>query len=128
MEPLTTANLLAFTKRFRCKGGLLLRFRIRNNSREACLATLVLSVQDNTTKKTVRLRLRFRGVEEYRFQRRPGQKMVRLTEVKFGFFEGLLYLNLDAFAEADALIDFRASDWYLGAKSAEWELLAKSPK
>ncbi|HJZ90934.1 MAG TPA: hypothetical protein VKE40_08680, partial [Gemmataceae bacterium] len=98
MNDLTPANVHAFLKRFQLRGGRLSRFIVRNAT-EATTAEVRLTVRDSATDSPVRLRLVFAGVEEYRFQRRPGRGLVRLKDVRVGFFGPLVYLNLDAFAE-----------------------------
>jgi len=122
MNELTPANAHAFLKRFQFRGGWLRRFRVRNKSADAATGELRLTARDMTTNQPVRLRLQFDGVEEYRFQRRPGPGLVRLTEVQVGFFGNLVYINLDAFPEEGPpkVMDFRASDWFLAGRSVQW--------
>jgi hypothetical protein len=40
------------------------------------------------------MRLQVDGVEEFRFQRRPGPGLVQLKDVRIGYFTGLMFLNL----------------------------------
>jgi hypothetical protein len=126
MNDLTPANVHAFLKRFQLRGGRLSRFTVRNTS-EATTAEVRLTVRDSETNSPVRLRLVFAGVEEYRFQRRPGPGLVRLKDVRVGFFGPLVYLNLDAFPEdgPPKVMDFRASDWFLAGRALQWEVVAK---
>jgi hypothetical protein len=123
MNELTSANLHAFQKRFQLGGGRLRAFRVRTGSRSTT-AELRLLVRDNQTNGLARLRLVFDGVEEYRFQRRPGTNPRKLTEVRFGFFGDLTYLNLDAFPEdgPPKVMDFRASDCFLAGRTVRWEI------
>jgi hypothetical protein len=126
MNDLTPTNLHAFLKRFQFRGGRLRAFRIRTGS-ESTTASVRLFVRDAQTNKPVRLRLVFDGVEEYRFQRRPGTAPPRLTEVRFGFFGNLTYLNLDAFPEdgPPKVMDFRVSDCFLAGRGVRWEILRR---
>ncbi|HJZ91948.1 MAG TPA: hypothetical protein VKE40_13830, partial [Gemmataceae bacterium] len=77
--------------------------------------------------RPVRLRLTFDGVEEFRFQRRPGPGLVRVKDVQVGFFGTLTYVNFDPFADdgPPKVMDFRASDWFLAGRALQWEVVAK---
>ena len=97
MNELTSSNSHAFLKRFQLQGGRLRAFRVRTGA-QSTAAELRLIVRDAQANGPVRLRMLFDGVEEYRFQRRPGTSPRRLTEVQFGFFGDLTYLNLDLFS------------------------------
>ena len=81
--------------------------------------------------KKVRLRLVFDGVEEYRFQKRPMDGGGRIPEARFGLFDGLIFLNLDAFGlapgERPGLPEFRASDAYVAGQSVSWEEIPLPP-
>jgi hypothetical protein len=130
MTELTPANAHAFFKRFQFRGGYVRRFRIRNMSADSAVGEVRLTARDTQTNQPVRLRITFEGLEEYRFQRRPGPGLVRLTEVQVGFFGPLVYLNLDAFAEEGPpkVMDFRASDCFLAGRAARWEVEERKTK
>lgn len=127
MHELTHANVHTFQKRFQLRGGRLQRFVIRTRPGDSSTGDIRLIVREFATNKPVRLRLSFEGVQEYRFQRRPGPGLVRLKEVQFGFFEDLIYLNLDAFHEdgPPMVIDFRASDCFVAGRGLKWEVVAR---
>jgi len=124
MNELTPGNVHAFLRRFQFRGGWLRRFRVRNLSADVATGEIRLTARDTETSQPARLRLTFHRVEEFRFQRRPGPGLVRLTEVQVGFFGDLIYLNLDAFAEEGPpkVMDFRASDCFLAGRSVSWEI------
>jgi hypothetical protein len=126
MNELTPGNVHLFLKRFQLRGGRLVRFTVRNQ-RDAATAEVRLRVHDAESNAAVRLRLVFDGVEEYRFQRRPGPGLVRLKDVQLAFFGPLVYLNLDAFPEdgPPKVMDFRASDCFLAGRSLGWEVVEK---
>jgi hypothetical protein len=126
MNDLTTGNVHQFQKRFQFRGARLRRFRVRNAAK-ASTAEVRLTVRDATTDKPVRLRLTFEGVEEFRFQRRPGPGLVRLTGLQVGFFGALTYVNFDPFAEdgPPKVMDFRASDCFVAARTVRWEVVEK---
>jgi len=93
------------------------------NSADAATAEVRLTVRDAATGNPVRMRLAFEAVEEFRFQRRPGPGLVRLTGVQVGFFGALTYVNFDPFAEdgPPKVMDFRASDCFVAGRTVRWE-------
>lgn len=122
MTELTQQSMYALRKRFLFRGGSVRRWLIREVKGQT-IGVLVLRVYDQHAKKKVRLKFTMRNVEEYRFQRRPGTKPLRLTDVQFGFFGALVYFNLDAFPDdgPPKVMDFRASDCFLAGLSLAWE-------
>jgi hypothetical protein len=122
MNELTTGTAHQFLKRFQLRGARLRRFRVRNAPKDAT-AEVRLTVRDND--KPVRLRLVFDGVEEFRFQRRPGPGLIRLKGVQVGFFGALTYVNFDPFADdgPPKVMDFRASDCFVAARTVRWEII-----
>jgi hypothetical protein len=125
MEQIQPSQIAQFMKRFRFRGGVLRRFRISNLSVNEARGEIALIIHEADTNKRARLRIVLDGVAEFRFQRRPGPGLVRLKEVRLGYFNGLFFLNFDAFADdgPPALIDFRASDAFIAARSISWEAL-----
>ena len=69
--------------------------------------------------------LRLEGVEEFRFQMRPGQPRVTIADARIGHLNGLYYVNLDAWGldpgEAPKVHDFRASEAYAAGRELLWE-------
>jgi hypothetical protein len=125
MNELTSLNSHAFGKRFQFHGGRVRAFRVRTGP-QTTTAEVRLVVRDaQAANGPVRLRLVFEGVEEYRFQRRPGAAPRKLSDVRFGFFGNLTYLNLDAFPEDGPakVMDFRASDCFLAGRTVRWEVI-----
>ena len=73
---------------------LVRRLPVRGRVVEAAVAAgataeVRLAARDTGSGERVRLRLLFDGVEEYRFQRRPGPGLERLRDVQVGFFGDL---------------------------------------
>ncbi|HKB05358.1 MAG TPA: hypothetical protein VKD90_24250 [Gemmataceae bacterium] len=128
MNELTPSTAHAFLKRFQLRGGRLTRFRLQKPTADGATAEVRLAARDTENDQRVRLRLVFDGVEEYRFQRRPGPARDRLNDVQVGFFGNLVYLNLDAFPEdgPPKVMDFRASDCFLAGRTARWEVVQKT--
>lgn len=133
MNVLHAQDLAQFARRYRFASGKLRRIWIlpRGNSVTVEFTLSVRpAVQDlGGTTRPVRLVLRVDGVEEYRFQKRPITNPARVSDVKFGYFNGLFFLNLDAWGlrpgEVPAVHDFRASDAFVAGKSLSWEEVTK---
>jgi hypothetical protein len=128
VDRLPASQLNQFMKRFRFQKGTLKGIRLHHRSPREQVAILSLVVTDTTKNEKVRLKLRFDGVDEYRFQRRPSGGLVRLSEVRMGYFDGLIYLNLDAYPDEDApqVMDFRASDAFIAGRDVSYEVSAKT--
>ena len=92
------------------------------------MAEFRLTVRETASGKPVRLRLIFEGVEEFRFQRRPGPGLVQVKDLQVGFFGALTYVNLDPFPEdgPPKVMDFRASDCFVAGRTVRWEVVEKA--
>ena len=130
MDKIQQSQIVAFMKRYRFRGGRLRRFRVQTQSAQRSSGEIVVSVRETESDKRLRLRLVLENVEEYRFQRRPGTGIVRLKEVRLGYFNGSFFLNFDAFPEdgPPSLIDFRASDAFIAAQTISWEIVPSKAK
>src|SRR4051812_16506363 len=128
MNELTTGTAHEFLKRYPLRGARLRAFRVRNAA-GAAAAEVRLTVRPADGEGSVRLRLLFDGVEEFRFQRRPCPGLVRLKGVQVGFFGALTYVNFDPFAEdgPPKVMDFRASDCFVAGRTVRWEEVEKKP-
>jgi hypothetical protein len=124
MNELTTGTAHQFLKRFQFGGARLRAFRVRNTP-DSATAEVRLTVRAADTGQPVRLRLLFAGVEEFRFQRRPGPGLVKLKDIQVGFFGALTYVNFDPFAEdgPPKVMDFRASDSFVAGRTVRWEVI-----
>lgn len=132
MNRLPAAEIPAFLRKYRFAGGRLQRLRIWSTNPDEPVAELVLLVRTplrelSDTPKPIRLKLRVVGVSEFRFQKRPAQPTGKISDFRIGYFDGLVYLNLDAFGlspgEQPRLHDFRASEAYLAGSELLWEEL-----
>ena len=128
MNELTTGNVYQFLKRYQFHGSRLRQFRVRNTSTKDAMAEFRLTVRETASGKPVRLRLIFEGVEEFRFQRRPGPGLVQVKDLQVGFFGALTYVNLDPFPEdgPPKVMDFRASDCFVAGRTVRWEVVEKA--
>jgi hypothetical protein len=127
MNELTTGTAHQFLKQYPLREARLRQFRVRNSA-DTATAEVRLTIRAADTDKPVRLRLIFDGVEEFRFQRRPGPGLVRVKDVQVGFFGALTFVNFDPFADdgPPKVMDFRASDCFVAARSVRWEVVEKA--
>ena len=125
-------DLPQFLRKYRFPGGVIRGVRVRHTSKKDVAVELRLTVREalrdlGTEPKRVRLTLRLEGVEEFRFQMRPGQPRARITDARIGYLNGLFYVNLDAWGlepgETPQLHDYRASEAYTAGR----ELLYEEP-
>jgi hypothetical protein len=132
MKPLLPHELAQFARKFKFAGGRVRRMRVIPR-RESATVEVVLRVLPSITdlgaddRRPVRLKLRIEGAEEYRFQKRPITAAGRVSDVKFGTFNGLIFINFDAWGlqpgEVPGVHDFRASDAFVAGRRVMWEEL-----
>lgn len=128
MNRLDQSELVAFARKYVFAGGRVRRVTVRaGRSPKVDLRLAVKAAVQSLgdPKKNVLLRLVFDGVEEYRFQKRTSAGGGRIPDARFGVFDGLIFLNLDAFGlapgERPGLPEFRASDAYVAGSAVCWE-------
>ncbi len=130
MDRLPPADIPSFLRKYRFAGGKLRRVRLRYAGAGKLAVELVLTARTalrdlGTEPRPVRLRLRLEGVEEFRFQKRPSAPAGRITDVRVGYFQDLVFVNLDAWGlepgEAPKVHDYRASDSYAAGRELWWE-------
>ena len=121
MEILQPGQIVQFMKKFDFRGGRLEALRLRHRAKMSS-GRLNLLLRSSAGAKT-RLTMDFEDVAEYRFQRRPYVARTSLVEVRLGYFDGLFFFNLDAFAEdgPPKVIDFRNSEAYIAGTRVSWE-------
>jgi hypothetical protein len=135
MNRLDSSELVAFSRKYVFAGGRVRRVTVRNgkSARVELRIAVKAAVQSlGDPARRVVLRLVFDGVEEYRFQKRLSARGGRIPDARIGFFDGLIFLNLDAFGlapgERPGLPEFRASDAYLAGSDVTWEELSRPPR
>ena len=94
---LAPQDVAAFLRKYRLSGGRLRRVRVQYPRAKQVAVEFHLTVHEATKTpateaKAVRLVLRLEGVEEYRFQMRPGQPKVRISDARIGYLNGLFVL------------------------------------
>ena len=136
MTRLQAADLAGFARRYRFSGGRLRRVMLRYAAAGEFAIEFVLtaraSVKDlGMEPALIKLRFRLEGVEEFRFQKRATVKAGSVSEARMGYFNGLYYVNLDAWGlnpgDVPKLHDFRASDTYLAGTALYWEEVKPKP-
>ena len=132
MNRVSSSELSAFLRKYRFPGSRLRRVRIRYDSPDVMTVELVIlarsPVRDlGTNSSPVRLKLKLTGVVEYRFQKRPTMPAGKITDLRVGYFDGMFFVNLDAFGldsgETPRVHDYRASEAYLAGDVLWWEEL-----
>ena len=136
MNRLQAADLAGFARRYRFNGGRLRRVKLRYAGGADFAIEFVLTaraaVKDlGAEPALIKLRFRLEGVEEFRFQKRATVAAGNVSEARMGYFNGLYYVNLDAWGLAPGdvpkLHDFRASDTYLAGTALYWEEVKPKP-
>jgi len=116
-------DLPRFLRQYRLAGGKIHRVRLLYPGPKKVAIEFYLSIRETikslgTDPRKVRLILRLEGVEEYRFQMRPGQAKVKIADARIGYLNGLFFANFDAWGlepgEMPKLHDYRASELYAG--------------
>ena len=131
MKRLHSADLVQFARKYRFVGGKIKRLNIGTRKGTATIVAVLLvrpATRDlGATPKPVRIKLEIAGVEEYRFQKRPTVAAGKMSDLKFGYFNGVFFVNFDAWGlpagEIPGVHDFRASDAYAAGNDLFWDEL-----
>ncbi|MCX7665009.1 MAG: hypothetical protein N2112_05635 [Gemmataceae bacterium] len=116
----------AFLHKYRLKK--ILRWSISRRAGRTLEGTLILQAQKGN--ETLRLKMVFQGLEEFRLQKRPNTMVIPITLVRLEHLQGLFFLNLDAYEDDGhaKVMDFRASDIYLAGRDLSYEELPPKEK
>ena len=137
MTRLHPTDVATFTRKYRFPGGRLRRVKVRYARGEDFIVEFIVSArtaiqQLGTEPEPVKLRVRLTGVEEFRFQKRPTFASGSVAEARIGYFNGLFYVNLDAWGlapgEVPKVHDFRASDTYIAGRDLFWQEIEAQSK
>jgi hypothetical protein len=111
-------EIAGFLRRYRFSGGRIRHVRIRYPKPNVTAVEFVVSVEENAKKK--RLLVSLEGVEEFRFQMRPGQPKSRILEARIGYLKGLFYVAFDSLGldpnEVAQVFDYRAAEVYAAGR------------
>ena len=129
MNRVTAFDVSQFARRYRLVGGRVRRVRVLYPRPKVVVVEFHLTVRETTQNlgtesKPLRLVLRLEGVEEFRFQMRPGQPKAKISDARIGYLNGLFFVNLDAWGlepgEQPKLHDYRASEVYAAGRELFW--------
>ncbi len=132
MKQIPSHEILGFTRRYRFAGARLLSFRIHATKRGVLIDTFLRAQPSQSSLAPVKLKIRCVAVEEYRFQKRSNTNPARVSDVRLGYFDGLIFINFDAWGlqpgDVPAVYDYRASDAYMAGKELWCEEVPTLPK
>jgi hypothetical protein len=129
MNRLQPHEFAKFLRSYRFVGGVLRGVRVRHRGREVAVEFRV-RVREAITDlgkeaRRVNLKLVVEGVDEFRFQMRPQQPKVKLTDARIGYHNGLFYVSFDSVGleagETAQVFDFRASEVYAAGRGLFWD-------
>ncbi|MFM8271297.1 MAG: hypothetical protein ACKODX_03090 [Gemmata sp.] len=135
MNRLQPHELAKFLRSYRFVGGKLRAVKVVHSGARVVGVEFRVRVREAITElgtgpRRVRLALKLDGVEEFRFQMRPSQPKVRITDARLGYHNGLFFVTLDSVGleagETAQVFDFRASEVYAAGRELFWE--AAEPK
>jgi hypothetical protein len=135
MTTLYPTDIPEFLRKYRFANARVRRFRVASAASGETTIDVVLIARKamadlNRPAERVVISLTFRGVEEYRFQKRPGGDGRLKTDCRFGTFEGLVYVDFDAYpmgrGDVPKLHDFRASDLFAGCRDLRYTVREKA--
>jgi hypothetical protein len=130
MNRLQPHEFAKFLRSYRFIGGVLRGVKVRHTGPREVSVEFRVRVREAITDlakepRQVRLTLRLGGVEEFRFQMRPSQPKVKITDARLGYFNGLFFVSLDSVGlepgETAQVFDFRASEIYAAGRELFWE-------
>lgn len=134
MTTLYPTDIPEFLRKFRFASARVRRFRVETNAsgeitiRVVVIARKALADLNRPSEKVV-FTLMFVGVEEFRFQKRPGLGRLN-TDCRFGAFDGMVYVDFDAYpmsrGDVPKLHDFRVSDHFAGCRVLRYTVREKA--
>ncbi|MBA2226020.1 MAG: hypothetical protein WHU94_11940 [Thermogemmata sp.] len=131
MNRLAAHEAAGFARKYQFRGGKVRRVQLRYRRGGVTQVVFDLLVQSSgrgsgeAAARPVRLRLLLHQVAEFRFQMRPHLPRRIIEEARFGYWNGLFYLMLDASGlepgEQAKVHDYRASEVYAAGRELYWQ-------
>ncbi len=130
MNRLQPHEFAKFLRSYRFVGGVLRAVTVRHRPPRETSVAFHLRVRESITDlgtepKHVRLKLVLTGVDEFRFQMRPRQPKIKITDARIGYLNGLFYVTFDDVGlepnEVAKVFDFRASEVFAAGRELLWE-------
>lgn len=131
MNRLQPHEFAKFLRSYRFVGGVIRGVRVRRTGPREVAVEFHVRVREAITDlgaepKHVRLKLRVGGAEEFRFQMRPAQPKVKITDARISYLNGLFFVSFDSVGleagETAQIFDFRASEVYAAGRELWWEV------
>jgi hypothetical protein len=130
MNRLQPHEFAKFLRSYRFVGGVLQSVKVQHKRAREVTVAFRVSVREAITDlgaapRRVRLKFVLNGVDEFRFQMRPQQPKVKITDARIGYHNGLFYITFDSVGlesgETAQVFDFRASEIYAAGRELFWE-------
>ena len=130
MNRLQPHEFTKFLRSYRFIGGVLSAVKVRHTPPRDVAVTFYIRVRESITDlgkepRNVRLKLVVDGVDEFRFQMRPRQPKIKITDARIGYLNGLFYVTFDSVglepSEVAKVFDFRASEVFAAGRELFWE-------
>ena len=135
MNRLQPHEVAKFLRSYRFVGGTLRAVRVVHGRGREVAVEFRVRARESITElgaepQMVSVRVRVAGVDEFRFQMRPRQPKVRITDARIGYYNGLFYVSFDSVGlepgETAQVFDFRASEVYAAGREVLWERVEKA--
>jgi hypothetical protein len=137
MNHINPQDLPQFLRKYRFAGGRIRGVRVLHSTKQGTVVEFRLAAREavadlGTAPGKVRLKLRVAGVEEFRFQMRPGQPKAKIVDARLAYLNGLFFVTFDPVTldpgERVKVHDFRASDVYAAGRELLWETVSRDPE
>lgn len=129
MNRLQPHEVAKFLRGYRFVGGKLRAVRVVHEGGREVAVEFRVRVRESSTDlgkepQNVSLIVRVAGVDEFRFQMRPRQPKLKITDARIGYHNGLFYVTFDSVGleagETAQVFDFRASEVYAAGRELFW--------
>ncbi|AWM40908.1 hypothetical protein GobsT_05270 [Gemmata obscuriglobus] len=130
MNRLQPHEVTKFLRSHRFVGGQLRAVRIVHGRGREVAVEFRVRVRESITDlgaepKHVSLIIRVSGADEFRFQMRPQQPKLKITDARIGYHNGLFYVTFDSIGleagETAQVFDFRSSEVYAAGRELFWK-------
>ncbi len=123
MQMITSSELSTFQKRLYWKNSKLKRIKFLYDRVQLAIGFWVITREKPDLKKVL-LQLEVGSVHEFRFQQRPIPIRTQLDNVSMAFLQSKFYIDWNPFEldEKPELMDFRASEFYIGGYELKYSI------
>ncbi len=133
MNRLQPHEFAKFLRSYRFIGGVIRAVKLHHKGPREVSVEFRVRVREAITDlgkepRQVNLRIVLHGADEFRFQMRPQQPKVKITDARIGYLSGLFYVTFDSVGlepnETAQVFDFRASEVFAAGRELFWEVVA----